>query len=310
MDLVTCRNMLIYMNNALQKKVLSSLHFALNTGGFLFLGNSENIGPIEGYMSEVNSKWKIFRKNANTRVYSRDDTQTIADTKTVYRPLETKARQLQSLTKKANDDIATTFNETLAEEYAFAGLNIDNNYEIRDAIGNYTRYISLPEKKLQLNLLKMVPADLSIALNTAIRKAWKENKKVCLNSVKVKSEKSTRYLTITVKPPVNGGNPYTFVTIGELAMENTNRETIDLTAPEHLIDNRQLLELENELSETKKNLQLVMEGFDTTNEELQSTNEELLSANEELQSSNEELQSLNEELHPECGTPVENQGTG
>ena len=297
MDLVTCRNMLIYMNNALQKKVLSSLHFSLNTGGFLFLGNSENIGPIERYMSEVNAKWKIFRKTATARVYSRDDTQGGQETKTVYRPLETKTRQLENLSRKINQDIASIFNETLADEYAFAGLNIDHNYEIRDAIGNYTRYISLPEKKLQLNLLKMVPADLSIALNTAIRKAWKENKKVALHRVKVKNNKSTRYLTIIVKPPVNGTNPYTFVSIGEVAGENTNGETIDLSSPENLINNRQLMELENELAETKKNLQLVMEGFDTTNEELQSTNEELLSANEELQSSNEELQSLNEELH-------------
>ncbi|HYE55507.1 MAG TPA: PAS domain-containing protein, partial [Chitinophagaceae bacterium] len=181
----------------------------------------------------------------------------------------------------------------------YAAFYIDGNNEIKEAAGNYKKYISLPEGRLHLNLLKMLPAELSIAVNGAVRKALSEQKKISVKSVRVKGKTRNRYINLIVKP----GNKdihdsLTLVVFGEHRKENHNVKS-DTEAPTDVDPeiNKYILELEAELKETRSDLQMAIEGLETTNEELQSSNEELLSANEELQSSNEELQSLNEELH-------------
>ena len=294
-DLVTCRNMLIYMENVLQRQVLSSLHFALNTGGILFLGPSESASLIRGGLEELSQKWKIYRKTDSSRSPLPAN---------LYSPLEyiRQNREVRAngnnrvVADKKSNSLLEDFREVMAEEFGYAAVYIDKSYEIHEALGNYKKFLSLPEKRLNLNLLKMVPGDLSMALNIALRQAWTTEKKSIVKGVKVTTPEGVRVMNLMIKPGT-GSMQYTMVVFNEEAEKiGVSAETPDIHAQpadvkEHIIS------LEAELGETRTNLQMAIEGLETANEELQSSNEELLSANEELQSSNEELQSLNEELH-------------
>ena len=298
-DLVCCRNMLIYMSSILQKKILATLHFSLNHGGFLFLGPSESVSYLQESMEEVSGKWKIYRRNG---------THHLPFTDSLYNKSQEYGRLLRDIkigrpeagaSAKVPRDISTEFKDALAEEFGFAAFYIDANHEIREATGNYKKYISLPEGRLHLNLLKMLPPELSISLNAAIRKALKEQKKVLVKNARIKGQTRNTYLTFVVKPGDQAlPDPWMMIIFGEERKERPgskrNLEVNGVVDPEL---NKYIMDLETELRDTKVDLQMAIEGLESANEELQSSNEELLSANEELQSSNEELQSLNEELH-------------
>ncbi|SFO23144.1 two-component system, chemotaxis family, CheB/CheR fusion protein [Chitinophaga sp. YR627] len=294
-DLVTCRNMLIYMENVLQRQVLSSLHFALNTGGILFLGPSESASLIRGGLEEVSQKWKIYRKTDSSRSPLPDN---------LYSPLEyiRQTREVRAngnsriIADKKSNNLLEDFREVMAEDFGYAAVYIDKAYEIHEALGNYKKFLSLPEKRLNLNLLKMVPGDLSMALNIALRQAWTSEKKSMVKGVKVTTPEGVRVVNLMIKPGT-GNNQYTMVVFNEdVEKVSISGDTPDTHAQPADIKEH-IMSLEAELGETRTNLQMAIEGLETSNEELQSSNEELLSANEELQSSNEELQSLNEELH-------------
>src|SRR5690554_5711946 len=290
-DLITCRNMLIYMNSLLQEKILSTFHFSLCPDGYLFLGSSESAMVIKDGMSEVSNKGKIYQKSGPLN-YS------------TFNTYKTGERLISSDTiKTRNNNLAVSstesrFNKFITQDLGYAGVFIDQGYIIQEAVGNYKQFLSLPELKIELNLLKMVPKDVSVVLNNALRKAWKENKKVHINKVRFQLNDESVFLNISIQPPKPDSN-LTLIVFGESLLEVVpdKDEMLILSSLSTEHQNEYIFELEAELSETRRNLQLVIEEMETTNEELQSTNEELLSANEELQSGNEELQSLNEELH-------------
>lgn len=296
-DLVSCRNMLIYMDNVLQRQVLASLHFALNTGGYLFLGTSESAALIRGGMEEINAKWKLYRKTDATRSAPPDN---------LYSPLEYIRQSREARTtgsgsmfgqeKRLALSLLDDFREVLSEDFGYAAVYIDKNYEIREATGNYKKYLSLPDKRLNLNLLKMVHPDLSMVLNMALRQAWKTTQKASIKGIKLNLKEGLRVVNVLIKPDTGNGQ-YTLIVFGDeperAALMAEHKEEMSYPAGV----NEHIMSLEAELGETRTNLQMAIEGLETSNEELQSSNEELLSANEELQSSNEELQSLNEELH-------------
>ena len=292
-DLVSCRNMLIYMNSVLQQKVMSALLYSANLGGYLFLGTSETASPIRDAVDEINSKWKIYRKVGKSKIGVHE----------IYRPTDRSVTAKRSdfpvfrSGMRKNQQLLDDFTRSMVEDFGYVCFYIDKNYEIKESIGNFNRFLSLPERQLNLNILKMVPQELSIALNTAIRKCWKQEQKVFLKSVRVKQADHDLFLSVSVNPAApSDGKPYTLIILGENTHSqlHVREEVQDKDTDDH---NSYLSDLEAELDETRSNLQMAVESLETTNEELQSSNEELLSANEELQSSNEELQSLNEELH-------------
>jgi two-component system CheB/CheR fusion protein len=289
-DLVSCRNMLIYINNILQQKILSTFHFSLNQGGYLFLGSSETAGSIKDGLEEINSKWKIYRKVGSINYAATD----------MYRPSPKLSSDKKESPFKAElrsqKDIEADFREIMTEDLGYVAVYIDRNYEIKETIGNFGRFLSLPEKKLNFNLLKMVSPQLSIQLNSAIRKSWKENKKVLINGVRTSINDQDSFVDITIKPAIQG-KPYTMVVFGASWNNDAAKDDMLIHIENGSHTDNFVAELEAELHETRNNLQMAVEEMETTNEELQSSNEELLSSNEELQSSNEELQSLNEELH-------------
>ncbi|TDH25499.1 chemotaxis protein [Segetibacter sp. 3557_3] len=293
LDLITCRNMLIYMSAELQKKVLRTFHFALNTEGTLVLGPSENVGNLKDYTIELNKKWKIYRNLEKSGTYSQEEFITPLD-KFIYPQSATVSKA-----KNALHNLPEIFKETLVEEFNYAGIYIDRELEVKQAVGNFKQFLDFPENNFNFNLLKLVTPELSIALSTCVRKAIKTNERTSMKRVKIRTlNNKLRYVNIVVKPYLQQKaylQPFLFVVLNEEPEDNVPAARLP-DDPSSISPNK-LSELEQELKETKLNLQVVVEELESSNEELQSSNEEMISANEELQSTNEELQSLNEELH-------------
>ena len=286
-DLVSCRNMLIYISPALQQRIFSLLLFSAGKEGYLFLGPSENSALMKKDVKEINARWKIYQKTGDTKLgyyyQSGNGSDHITD-KSRSKPKDTRSQSL----------LWEDFKEVLTEELHYVVLYIDANFEIRETVGNYIRFLTLPRKQLRLNLLQMLPSNVSVVLSAEIRKAGKTGLKGHLRSLRYKKGKEIITLEVFIRPGGNNpGDPYTMIVL----RESGRPEPADNGFHDHNGYSEEYIHaLEAELTETKNHLQLAVEDLETTNEELQSTNEELLSANEELQSSNEELQSVNEEL--------------
>lgn len=290
-DLVTCRNMLIYMNSVLQDRIYAMLQFSLNKDGFLFLGPSEN-PPFSksSSMQQISMKWKIFKKLADVkqRVCFSDNLST-----PVRMPRQSTSAHVDVGTK-GQKDLWKEMRMAFLEDLGYIAFYIDRNFEIHETMGNYEDLLSLPKKMLNLNLIRMLPQDLSLIVNRELRKAWKNNKPVQLDCVVFGKGDNTRAVNILLKPSVMAtGHDYTLVMFSKAVVQEARSVEAPATEPDY----DYVRNLEAELAETKNSLQLAVEDLETANEELQSSNEELLSSNEELQSSNEELQSLNEELY-------------
>jgi len=290
-DLVTCRNMLIYMNSVLQDRIYAMLQFSLNKDGFLFLGPSEN-PPFSKSSSiqQISVKWKIFKKLADIkqRVSFSDNLST-----PVRMPRPNVSAHID-IGSKGQKDLWKEMRIALLEDLGYIAFYIDRNFEIHETLGNYEDLLSLPKKMLNLNLVRMLPQDLSLIVNRELRKAWKSNRPVHLDCVVFGKGENTRAVNVFLKPPVMAtGHDYTLVMFSKAVVPEARNVEAQGTEPDY----DYVRNLEAELAETKNSLQLAVEDLETANEELQSSNEELLSSNEELQSSNEELQSLNEELY-------------
>ncbi len=293
MDLVSCRNMLIYMKPNLQQKVLTTFHFSLKVGGYLFLGPSESHDAIKSSLQVVSKKWNIFKIVTNSKNFLFDGTPFDKDKIASH-----KAPDVRPSRRSLENDMSEAFQDLVSEELGYAMVFVNEEYELMQAIGDYKRFIRMPEKMLQMNLLKLVPRELSVALNLALRKAQRNNEKVVSHRVEMLQEGGVTNVTLIIKP-FQDANQYHRNFIGILFKEEGNKrfEPSEENFFDQQVSINRVVELENELKQTKEDLQSAVEELETSNEELQSSNEELISSNEELQSTNEELQSLNEELH-------------
>ena len=189
LDLITCRNMFIYMNNMLQRKAMRKFHFALNIDSYLMLGPSENIGALKDAMQEVNRKWKIYRCL----------TKRLTDADTIFAPLEnTVFSRIPSPTSKPAVNLSEILKETLQEDRKIALILIDKEFNIKQAVGNYKSFINFPEDNFNFNLLRMVGADLAVALGVCVRKAINENARCIMKNVTLHETESVRQVNIIV----------------------------------------------------------------------------------------------------------------
>ncbi|MGV3640280.1 MAG: chemotaxis protein CheB [Adhaeribacter sp.] len=292
LDLISCRNMLIYLNAGLQKRVLSLFPFALNLNGYLLLGPSENIGELKNYFVEENPKWKLYRK-----VQEGKKTPQRYGISTYVPP--TAALTSQGIRSAQLSQFNDSFIDAVSEDFKITGLFIDEHYHLLHGLGDINRFLKYPDKRLNFNLLKAVPKELAVILSVDIRKVLRQNQVVEPRQVVLKLGKKTQLVQVTVKVlPLEKNQAKTILVLlqevsqAPLAARHADTPVIPDTDLYH-----QLTALEMELKEAHESLHLTVEDLSTANEELQSSNEELMSSNEELQSSNEEMQSLNEELH-------------
>jgi two-component system, chemotaxis family, CheB/CheR fusion protein len=295
MDLVTCRNLLIYFTPALQKRALNSIHFSLNPNGYLFLGTSENLGDLSTSFSEIDKKYKFYQ-NRNIAKVSFQNSFISPDLRQ-HSTVQDKY-VFPFKTKPSKDSYTETLFETAFEEFVYAGVYVTEDFQILEARGEINNFIQLPQKRFDLNILKMVDENMSLALATGLRKSIKTGNKVQLNGLKINKGDKSRMVDIIIRPFLTESSLDKKCLLILFSEQHIN--VSEQKAPLHsynLSEMEGIREIEKELKETRENLQAASEVIETSNEELQSSNEELISSNEELQSTNEELQSLNEELH-------------
>ena len=291
MDIAVCRNLLIYMQPQAQKKIIGLLHYSLNLNGVLLLGSSETLGDYKKVMQEIDRSAKLYKNIKPARSLGMEplnypDVQKLSPTTTVGKT-----------GSRVDNKIAEVMNETVAEELGLAGVYIDENYNILHAVGEFKKFIEFPEKGFSINLLKMLPDSISVSMGTAVRKAFKGKERVLHKSMKIKKADEAIVIDLLINPFEMNNFTHTLGCLLLFMPKEEQKGTAKVIQESSGADSIRISELEEELKESRENLQIVIQEVETSNEELQATNEELLAANEELQSTNEELQSVNEELH-------------
>ncbi|MCF8079977.1 MAG: PAS domain-containing protein [Desulfobacterales bacterium] len=291
LDLVSCRNLMIYMDSVLQKKLIPLFHYTLNPGGILFLGTSESIGGHTELFQPVDSKWKVFKRKISFGDKKRDfPGKSYYDVIPVIQPDE--KNKLPAV-----PEIQTVLERMILDEYAPAGILINDSYEILHFLGKTDRYLMPPTGKPNFNLLDMAREDLKKKLTITIHKAVQEKKNMFCKGVRIKHNGTVGVVDISVKPMAGKGLPSGLMLV---LFEDT--PSADLPGGKKAAAGKAkkqdivLQSLEQELQSTREYLQATIEELETANEELNSANEELQSTNEELQSANEELETSKEEL--------------
>lgn len=298
MDLVSCRNLLIYFQTAIQKKALSVLHYALKQDGILVLGTSESVQTHRENFTEIDRKWKIY-KNVNPSKRLNSGLTHSPSTRLIENSGSKKRVSPRPLAKAPQTRLQNEFSETLLEHFSAASVFVDAEYDILEAIGEFRKYANLPVQGFTTNLLEMLEPDLKYLVQNSLKKAQKLNKKICYKDAAFTHEGERKGVDIIIKPYEQQnleGQTFFMVTFVEQELNLQNAEVVDnitlTTRTKEYVSN-----LEEELKYTKEELQSSLEEIETSNEELQAANEELLASNEELQSTNEELQSVNEEIN-------------
>ncbi|MBK6263501.1 PAS domain-containing protein [Marivirga sp. S37H4] len=291
-DLISCRNLLIYINPILQKKILSSLHFCLNPEGYLFLGSSESLGDLNKSFTTVDKKWKIY-KSIEVPRHNRDTTYS-----TPGLNLPSVAQSNNFVPKKniPESNLTEINNHSILEELGFeAGIYVNSDYSILQTFGNYEKYL-LP-KLFNFNLFEMLPEELSIATSIALKKAIKDQKKTSMDEVVFTKDQGKQVIDLVVIPIKKANEKQAIMLVlysdhhqAKKAKENKEYFELDLHSLHHIDD------LKHELATAQEKLKNSYKALDESNDNITSYNEELISSNEELQSTNEELQSVNEEL--------------
>lgn len=294
LDLVSCRNLLIYLNADLQSRVIPLFHFALKPGGFLFLGNSENVTRHGKLFTPVDRRYRIFRQvESLTRVLPDFPLTANADRRGVTetpQPIRIVAGNGSAVTKQA---------ERIMERYAPAYLIVDENHDVLHFSGRTGRYLDPPTGLASLNVFNLVHRDLRMDLRSALHRAETEEGTVRVGGLRVGQNGKTMFVTLSVEPiEVAPGQPRRYAVIlqdGYVVADEDEHANLAAGANGGQSDEH-VRRLEEELRVTRDRLQATIEELESTNEELKASNEEYQSVNEELQSSNEELETSKEEL--------------
>ena len=297
-DLISCRNLLIYLKAELQRKLISLFHYALNPQGMLFLGPSETVGEFHPLFSPVDRKWKIYRRLEDVSGTVRP---ALGD---FVPPLSEEARRVGRLRRLEREEgkanLRALTEQALLEHYAEAGLLINGRGEILHIFGRTGKYLEPVPGDAGMNILPMAREGLRRELTTALHKAVSRKEMTQYAGLRVKTNGDFITADLTVRPVRAGANkteqPDLYLVI---LKETTAAATAPPAMPEGSLDaeaGRRIMELEQELRAKEEYLQTTLEEMETSNEELKSVNEELQSVNEEMQSTNEELETSKEEL--------------
>lgn len=292
-DLISCRNVLIYLEARVQKKVLSLFHFGLKTGGVLVLGPSETLGELANEFETVERHWRIYRKERDVRLPMANRLpMTPALSKVVQ------ARTPFVVKSPTNDTNQTLFGAygDLLSKYVPPSLLVNEYFELVHSFGDARSLLVQPEGRPTLDVLKMVQGDLRMALSAALHKANQQRSRVVYKGVRLRDDEDQRQYKVVVEPYVKGAQRMFLICLEPIEVPQApaiNEEQFDANEQ----SGERIVVLEQELTYTRESLQSTVEELETSNEELQSTNEELIASNEELQSTNEELHSVNEELY-------------
>ncbi len=298
-DLISCRNLLIYLQPVLQKKALEMFNFSLNPGGILFLGTSETVGEMADCFEVIHQKYKLYRSvgKYKDKVLPRDtEFKENHAFKTNYLFAVGEPRRLNR--RFEDNGMIERYLSVIQGLYIPLSVIVNEEMTVLHIFGDPRDFFRVPSGKVVYDITKMARKDLAIPLATGIQKALRNKSELVYTNVSFndRDERKNATLRILPLPDKKGFESLAAVFFEEMKAEknllSSNKEVYDIEQ-----DVRQRIkDLEQELQFARENLQATIEELETSNEELQATNEELLASNEELQSTNEELQSTNEEL--------------
>ncbi|QVL47083.1 MAG: PAS domain-containing protein [Thiocapsa sp.] len=302
MDLVSCRNLLIYFRTQAQERALRRIQYALAPGGFLFLGPSETLAELQSDFTAVSSKHKIYRILRHVSLPL-----DLANTPLAPRATGVPGRRLGRHGRQLASDAAVidAGQTMLLRGYAPASLLLSNRFELLHVFGEVGDYLRIAEGNATLDIAKLLAAPLAPVAQALMHKATRGTTPLRSDILTLGLANGvSRRLRLVVRPfDVTQGEPHLLLSFEPEAEQiPLPSETRTTTAGMETINiDRETIQrmetLERELNATRESLQATIEELETANEELQATNEELMASNEELQSSNEELQSVNEELY-------------
>jgi len=292
LDLLSCRNLLIYLDVELQKKLLPLFHYTLRPAGILFLGTSESINGFNDLFSPVGKKWKLFRRRAISAA---------ADTMVQFpaaplRPqgaISSGANESKPTRERAILEVAQKF---LVENYAPPGVFVDANGQVVYAHGRTGKYLELAPGHANFNVIDMAREGIRHELAAAMRKAKLQKREVSLGGLQVKTNGGFQAINLTVKPVrgTDGVGELLMIVFQDMAPNKIRLGKIKGDVAPKAVE--RISRLQQELRYSQEHLQTTIEELETSNEELKSSNEELQSTNEELQSTNEEMETSKEEL--------------
>lgn len=291
LDLISCRNVLIYFQPVLQKAVFAIFHTALKNGGYLFLGKSETASEYSSVFKAVATMEKIYVHYAEGK--AEDLQPPVFSVPNILPQVQIAGTNIPRKTNSQNEESVYL---QFMERFLPASIIVNNNNDIVHFFGNSTDYIDIAPGKATFNLFSLIVKDLKLITSTAINRCRETSAPVSYTDIAVDTHAGRRTITLSVQPVGAQSNS------GLVALLFMERSVSELSGPVEKYDvdttaAQRIIDLEHELQVSKSELRSTIGELETVNEELQAANEELLTANEELQSSNEELQSVNEELY-------------
>jgi two-component system CheB/CheR fusion protein len=301
MDLISCRNVLIYLSPVLQKKVIPIFHYALKEGGFLLVGNTEGLLRSGAEIFDlVDRRAKIYQKKSVPSPVTFG--MTVSPPTVAEAGPERLARgPSEEGPVKTPMDVQREADRLLLSRYVPSAVVVNDDFEIVQSRGRTNRYLELPTGKASLNLLQMARPGLLYELRSLLDKARKNSAPVSKENVTLEDGNQTITLRLEIVPfrtPARDQRHFLVLFEEKDHTEPVLAQPVQRPSTKVVSDAKdmQIAQLKQELASTKEYLQSIIESQEATNEELQSANEEIQSGNEELQSTNEELQTSKEEL--------------
>ncbi|MCU7829290.1 MAG: PAS domain-containing protein [Candidatus Thiodiazotropha sp. (ex Myrtea sp. 'scaly one' KF741663)] len=293
LDILSCRNLLIYLGPELQKKLLPVFHYSLKPDSVLFLGSSESIGQATDLFSTLDKKWKIFHRQVSSHAMH-----PVLDFPATPIALEEIEADVPESIRRAEEISALQLVETILQQSNTPPcVIIDDGCNVIYVHGRIGRFLEPAEGRISVNILEMAQPDLKSGLASAIRKVAVHKQEVILRDLEIDHANGHLFLDLSVTPVLEQSIMRGLMMV--VFEEKTKPSKTGAQKPQSMTKrakSKSAEELERELQYTKENLQTTIEELETSNEELKSTNEELQSTNEELQSTNEEMETSKEEL--------------
>jgi len=295
LDLLCCRNVMIYLTAELQKKIIPIFHYSLNVNGLLFLGPAESVSGFQEFFNNIDSKWKLFERKEGVSSMGK-----LLDFPFHVANQDKLMKSDLSIQNRKQNPIAEHFNKILLDNYTPPSLLLNDKGEILYINGSTHRFIQLHPGEAVMSIHRMIREELKYVLGNALHQALAKKGRVEIQDIKIKDQDKIFLVHIVVEylqeQSLEGMLLVTF-------NESNTRKVQRRSKQNNPVNEGAVEELEKELTYTKQQLHTTIEQMETSLEELKSTNEELQSTNEELQSTNEEalttkeeMQSLNEEL--------------
>jgi len=292
LDLLSCRNLLIYLESELQARLIPAFHYALKPGGILFLSSSESIGNFPDLFKQINRKWRIYEasgiKTAN---------QILLETPLASRDIHPSIPNTDIHSGIMDASIVEQTRRELLQAYAPPSVVTDDTGTILYVHGDTGKFLRPAQGQATLSVVEMAREGLQLELRTAIFTAKTQQIVVTCKNLQVRTNGGYETVNLEVRPIIHSGSLHGNLIISFHLIEEYEEESIlKQRSDTSQVNPERVTELEHELLYTKENLQATIEEMQAANEELKSTNEELQSTNEELQSTNEELETSKEEI--------------